>query len=63
MSITYAVPLRAIYHLLHVLSVITDVCIYRRPCRLPRDPAATDDGPAEVPPGEAGGLEGLLPAA
>lgn len=33
------------------------------PRRLPRDPPAADDGPAEVPPGEAGGAKGLLPAA
>lgn len=29
---------------------------------MPRDPLAADDGAAEVPPGEAGGAEGLLPA-
>lgn len=33
------------------------------PRRLPRDPPAADDGAVEVSPGEAGGAEGLLPAA
>lgn len=31
--------------------------------RLQRDPAPHDDGPAQVPPGEAGGSGGVLPAA
>lgn len=32
-------------------------------CRLQRDPAPHDDRPAQVPPGEAGGPGGMLPAA
>lgn len=62
-SMAYAAPPCAIHHLLHVLSAVVNVCVWRCPCRLPRDPPAADDGPAEVPPGEAGGAEGLLPAA
>lgn len=54
----YAALPSAIRHLL-----LVNVCVWCRLCRLPRDPAAADDRPAEVPPGEAGGAEGLLPAA
>ncbi len=65
---TYAALPSAICHLLHVLSgvvtcVYVCVCVRCCPCRLPRDPPAADDGPAEVPPGEGRGAEGLLPAA
>lgn len=53
MSAAYAAP-----------SCLLTLCICCfSPRRLPRDPPAADDGAAQVPPGEARGAEGLLPAA
>lgn len=63
MSRAYAALPCAVHHLLNALSVVIKLCVLWCPCRLPRDPPAADDGAAEVPPGEAGGAEGLLPAA
>jgi len=62
-SAAYAAQPCVIHQLLHVLRGAVNVCVCRRPCRLPRDSPAADDGPAEVPPGEARGAQGLLPAA
>lgn len=60
--LAYAALPCAIHHRLHVSASIVSWCLWWFPCRLPWYPPAPDNGTVEVPPGERGGAECLLPA-